>query len=314
MSARDLADKSTEETSSARLIEALAEEADRPVLPAVEAARQALLQRFPNAKAILFYGSCLRSETDPPDGLMDFYVLAETYADLHSGALARLANHWLPPNVYYGETPYRGATLRWKAATVTLLQFADGVRPEARSAQFWVRFCQSVRLIYAADPATRVSVLQALAQACRTAVGAVAPLLDPAADAATLWTRLFQETYRTELRPEPASRAALIFAADRAHFERITPLTLTAARPASTTRVACEAAWAKRRRWGKILNAARLVKAAFTFAGAADYAVYKVEKHTGTRIALAPWQRRHALLAVPTLVWAVWSKRLFGSR
>jgi hypothetical protein len=304
------------------LIRALAEETARPVAPSIEAARAALLQRFPNAAAILFYGSCLRSTEDPPDGLMDFYVLADSYADLHGRKLARLANRWLPPNVYYGEMPYRGRTLRWKTATVTLAQFAEGMRPDAASAQFWVRFCQSVRIVFAAHDGARATIFAALAQACMTAVGSVAPLLDRRDDPETLWTRLFQETYRTELRPEPPSRAALIFAADRAHFERITPLTLTAlghdpAAPvadAKAARAACERAWAKRRGTGKTLNLLRLIKAAFTFAGAADYAVYKVEKHTGTRIALKDWQRRHALLAAPTLLWAVWMRGWFRSR
>jgi hypothetical protein len=294
------------------LIEALAAETAKPVAPSVLAAVEALRRRFPQATAVLFYGSCLRAAEEPPDGLMDFYVLAETYEALHAAPLACAMNRRLPPNVYYGEAPFGAAMLRWKVATVSFAQFAEGVKPEAPSAQFWVRFCQSVRLVHAADPQTRARVLSILAQACVTAVGAAAPLAADPRDVGRLWTRLFQETYRTELRPEPASRAALIVARDRAHFEAITAPALALAVPLDSATKARQS-WAKRRRLGKLLNAARLVKAAFTFAGAADYAVYKVEKHTGTKIALAPWQRRHALLAAPTLIWAVWRRRLFHS-
>jgi hypothetical protein len=304
------------------LLATLAAETRQPVSAAVDAARAALRRQFPNARAILFYGACLRSAEDPPEGLLDFYVLAERYADLHDGTLARLANALLPPNVYYGEMPYRGAVLRWKTATVTFAQFSNGMRPAAASAQFWVRFCQSVRLIYAADAAAEAQTLDALAAACRTALGAVLPLFSGRPATEALWVRLFAETYRTELRPEPPGRAQVLFTTDRAHFERITPDTLAAlgflpgdALPEDrAARAACERAWARRRRSGRLLNAARLVKAAFTFAGAADYAAYKVEKHTGTRVALADWQRRHALLAAPALLRAVWRRVLFRSR
>jgi hypothetical protein len=56
-----------------------------------------------------------------------------------------------------------------------------------------------------------------------------------------------------------------------------------------------------RRRLGKPLNIARLLKAAFTFDGAMDYALWKVERHSGVRPEATAWQRRHPLLAAPGL-------------
>ena len=50
---------------------------------------------------------------------------------------------------------------------------------------------------------------------------------------------------------------------------------------------------------GKPLNVARILKAAFTFDGAARYAAYKVERHTGIEIAVTPWRERHPFLAAP---------------
>lgn len=55
--------------------------------------------------------------------------------------------------------------------------------------------------------------------------------------------------------------------------------------------------WAKRRFAGKLLSVLRLAKAAFTFAGGADYIAWKINRHAGTSIELKPWQRRHPLLA-----------------
>src|SRR3546814_19838018 len=57
---------------------------------------------------------------------------------------------------------------------------------------------------------------------------------------------------------------------------------------------------------GKPLNFARLLKAAFTFDGAARYALWKIERHTGLAIALTPWRERHPILAAPGVLWRVW--------
>ena len=56
---------------------------------------------------------------------------------------------------------------------------------------------------------------------------------------------------------------------------------------------------------GKELNIARLVKAAFTFEGAARYGLWKIERHTGVHIALTPWRERHPVLAGPGVLWRV---------
>ena len=50
---------------------------------------------------------------------------------------------------------------------------------------------------------------------------------------------------------------------------------------------------------GKPRNVARILKAAFTFDGAARYAAYKIERHTGVDIAVTPFRERHPFLAAP---------------
>src|SRR5690606_34136380 len=54
--------------------------------------------------------------------------------------------------------------------------------------------------------------------------------------------------------------------------------------------------WRLRRLCGKTLNALRLIKAAFTFNGGLDYAVAKIERHSGVKIELTEKERRHPLL------------------
>jgi hypothetical protein len=58
-----------------------------------------------------------------------------------------------------------------------------------------------------------------------------------------------------------------------------------------------------------LLNATRLVRAAGTFDGAARYAAWKVERHTGVAIEVTPWREKHPLLAAPGVLWRVWRQR-----
>jgi hypothetical protein len=39
------------------------------------------------------------------------------------------------------------------------------------------------------------------------------------------------------------------------------------------------------------------MKASFTFQGGADYLAWKIERHSGQKITLKPWQRRHPIVA-----------------
>lgn len=63
-----------------------------------------------------------------------------------------------------------------------------------------------------------------------------------------------------------------------------------------------------RRLLGKTLNVARLIKAAFTFAGGVDYLLWKVERHSGVRIEPTPFLRRHPLLGIWGVAWRLWRR------
>jgi hypothetical protein len=62
---------------------------------------------------------------------------------------------------------------------------------------------------------------------------------------------------------------------------------------------------------GKLLNLARLVKAAFTFQGGLDYVLWKVKRHSGVEIQVTDWQRRHPVLAAPSLAWKLYRRGAF---
>ena len=190
----------------------------------------------------------------------------------------------LPPNVYYAERAIVGATLRSKYALMTLDSFTRWCGAGTSNPYLWARFAQPSRLVWVKDDVTRQQVLSALSTAARTAFGH-GRFLAPAAP----WEGLFANTYRTELRPESAGRAAQIVAADQAYYEDLARLLKGTAPIASS--------WGAKRVMGKLWSIARLAKAAFTFQGGADYAAWKIERHSGVKIEVTPWQRRHPFLA-----------------
>jgi hypothetical protein len=69
--------------------------------------------------------------------------------------------------------------------------------------------------------------------------------------------------------------------------------------------------WLLRRLQGKILSLLRLIKAAFTFQGGADYIIWKLERHTGIPIEVTPEMRRHPLIYGWGLMWRLYRRGVF---
>ena len=261
--------------------------AEQPVHPAITAMAEIILHNHQPASAILAYGSALR-DANPDTTLIDFYVLTQTADGVSKNAISRALCTLVPPNVYYAEHHINGKSYRAKYAVLPVELLASKLKGDIANPYFWARFAQPMCLVWAVDEVARTRVHQLLARAMETAQ-ANASRLAARATPAEQWTTLFQNTYQTELRPEDASRATLIIEMQREHFETIARL----AKPVSSS----EWSWSTRRRTGKILSIARLLKAAFTFQGGADYAAWKIERHSGVRIEVTEWQRRHPVLA-----------------
>jgi len=302
-------------------------ETARPFAASVGVIVDAVRERHGAAvAAVLFYGSCLHGPDPGEPGneaVIDLYVLVERYREVYASRLAALANAILPPNVFYLEHATEAGRARTKYAVMTLAQFRRGTSAAALHPSLWARFCQPVRLAYARDAAVREAVIGALAQAVTTMVGRTAPLLGPAFTAADLWQRAFRETYRAELRAERAARATQIYAWNAARYQALTGPALAAAGVAVAGKTAdgrfqvaipararaFEALrWVARRAIGKPLTVLRLIKGAFTFDGAVEYALWKIERHSGIRPRLSAWQRRHPVLASPLVVWRLYRR------
>lgn len=265
------------------------------------------------AAAVLFYGSNLRDAR--LDGVLDFYVLLDRVGAWPGPRLAALANRLLPPNVGYTEATLEGQVLRAKYALISVAQFRRGMSPAALDTTLWARFSQPCCCAWARSSADREAVTEAVRQAVVTAARWAADLGPAQGDALTYWRALFAHTYAAELRVEKGARGDDLVARDAERYARLLPEVWRAAgiafestaegqlapRLSPASRTVAARRWAVRRRLGKPLNIARLLKAAFTFDGAMDYALWKVERHSGVRPEVTAWQRRHPLLAAPGL-------------
>lgn len=280
----------------------------REVDPAVTAQAR-VLGEAAGALAVLFYGSNLR--TGSLDGVFDFYVL-----------LPGSPEKGLWPRVSYREWDAGGTTLRAKIATMTMAKFAEAAAGETLDTTVWARFVQPSSLVWQRDDKGAARVTQAVADAARTAARLAVALGPAKGQADDYWRALFRATYRAELRVEPPGREDSILAANADHFAGLLGAALGSVgiaygeqdsmitpRIDEAERRRILAWWRPRRRLGKLLNAARLVRAAGTFDGAARYAAWKVERHTGVAVEVTPWRERHPLLAAPGVLWRVWRGR-----
>ncbi len=258
----------------------------------------------PDVVAILFYGSNLR--TGSTEGVLDFYVLT-----------AGPPERGLWPRVGYHEFAIDGQTLRAKIATMRLTTFAQAAGGTLFDTTIWTRFVQPAALVWAADTATRATVVTAIAAASVTAARFAAALGPVRGTAADYWRALFRQTYAAELRVEKPGREEQILIHGAGRYDALLPLAWDAAGiafdrqgddyvPALSDRAAIGAAWRRRRRFGKPLNLVRLIRAAWTFEGAGEYGAWKVERHTGIAVPMTPWRRRHPILAAPAVFWQVW--------
>lgn len=290
------------------ILELVRVEASRPIPAAVRAVAEAARARFgPAIRAILFYGSCLRDGEDR-DRLVDLYLLADEEAAVTPSRLRARLLRLLPPDVYHVATAFEDRTVRAKVSVMALATLQRAVEPVTLEPYFWARFAQSTALLWAADAATADRVHRLLVRAIHTLASETRPLLGPAVEPLVLFERAFAETYRTELRAEPPGRASAIVGADAARYRRLGELLLAELpQPAAEDRRAAERRWARRRRLGKLRSILRLAKAASTFDGGAEYIAWKIERHAGVPVRLAPWQRRHprlaGLLLLPRLLW-----------
>ncbi|BCA64049.1 hypothetical protein HMP09_3283 [Sphingomonas sp. HMP9] len=280
-----------------------------PTIPAVRHVAAILAEGAAGTVAVLFYGSNLR--TGLTEGVLDFYVLTEGVPE-----------RGLWPTVSYREFDLRGETVRAKIATMRVATFAKAAAAQTLDTTIWTRFVQPSALVWVRDSATSNTVAVAIGDAAKSAARFAVALGPETGTADDYWRALFRQTYAAELRVERKGREGQILGFDPGRYAELLPLAWTADGiayrdeagtlkpdlPAARRRSLLRA-WSRRRRAGKPLNVARLVRAAFTFEGAARYGIWKVERHTGIAVPLTPWREKHPILAAPGVFWRVWRAR-----
>jgi len=308
------------------LIERITTQSTQTIQPELQALGANLRETYGDSVlAILYYGSCLRGG-DPRDGLVDLYVIVDSYRDAHNSRVPALFNQLLPPNVYYLEVPVDDDPVRAKYAVLSLAQLQRGCSPAWFQTYLWGRFAQPTGLLYARDQTASDAIYRCLATAVTTFLSRTLPALPTKIDALTLWEQGLALSYRTELRAEKKGRGKQIVGFYRDYYQDATAAALTALPfpassigdqryrfdvPAGSRRIAA-LTWALRRIQGKLLSIARLVKAVFTFAGGVDYIVWKLERHSGQTIEVEDRVRRHPLIYGWGLMWRLYRRGVFS--
>lgn len=280
----------------------------------------------------LVYGSCLRSG-DIYDGLLDLYLICDSYRAAYHRPLLAAANWLLPPNVFYAEkkTADGAATdkiLRSKVTVISLSDFQAGCSGAWFESYIWGRFAQPTRILHARNEQLRSQVETALTQAALTLLRNALPALPSAGSLTALWQQALGLSYATELRTERSGRAHELAQSSQDFYTALTrhhALNLGYAfalqEREGQWHYRCEIepfkrrtttlAWAARRAQGKLLSIARLIKALFTFEGGLDYIAWKLERHSGEKIHIPDKVRRAPLIHLWSFFWGLYRRGIF---
>ncbi len=300
------------------LTDFLTREWTQPVPEAVEVVAADIQRRHAEAiDAVLFYGSCLRTQ-QTADTVLDFYVLVRSYQSFYNRRLLTWLNTLPPPNVFYIEVRRGSQTLRAKYGVIPTADFERAATPAVVPAIILARFCQPTRMVFVCSEAVRNRVIHAATQATLTFLARTIPFfarhdLSRPFSLANLWQRGFRETYRTELRTERPETIRALYEASPERYDRVAQLGLqllersgrcvcresdgqwSVALP-RRTRWAGRVSWGVRATGAKCLYAVRLFKTVLTFDGWLPYVLWKLGRHTGVWVELSERQRRYPLL------------------
>jgi hypothetical protein len=313
---------------SATVKEIVGQPSVRPIPDSIQAAGKFLAQKYGQAvQGILLYGSCLRAGTDQ-NGLVDCYVIVDQYASVYQSTWLALLNSWLPPNVFYGEVDLEGRKVRMKYAVLSLEDFERSVTPKWFHSYFWGRFAQPTAVMAFPSQAMRERIIAGLGNAVLTFLGNVVPRMPQQFSAKDVWGNGLALSYGAELRAESRGRITTLWESNQVFYEQVAHAAFSAHFPmvrviqdndlpryeveySRWDHTKNQIAWVVRKVQGKFLSILRLMKAAFTFQGGADYLIWKIERHSGVKIELTPAQRKHPIWAGLTTFWRLYRQGAF---
>ena len=310
-----------------KLLELLNAQTTQTSTPAIRALVNAARSNHGDSvRAVLFYGSCLRSG-DLDDGLADLYLLVDDYRAAFKNRTLAFFNQLLPPNVFYLEVPFQGRTLRAKYAVLTLADFRNGTNNWFHS-YLWGRFAQKCGLIYSHSEQVTAEVVESLAGAVITFMSHALPQMESPFSARDLWARGLSLSYRSELRTEQSDGAVRLFDSQPEYYQELTRAAFAASCFSVTTDTDCpphcyrvkiskkesrlnRLGWRIRAFQGKLLSALRLAKGLLTFKGGVDYILWKIERHSGVSIEVSPTLKRIPPVAILVVFWRLFRRGAF---
>ncbi|MEM6414262.1 MAG: hypothetical protein AAF720_06345 [Pseudomonadota bacterium] len=272
------------------------------------------LQKKYEGSSVLLYGSAgsVLSDADATDVLFDFYVIVPSYRVAYRSSLLRLANILIPPNVFYHSMETPKGLLRTKYAVLSLPHFEKLVSQQTFHSYFWARFAQPFKIVVFSE-----SDLNRLVAAAATAIDTftrrAAPLSVEKSDENSIdekslnrrlidriWQAGLSRSYKAELRAEQPGRAAQLLNSYGDWPQKVTnsDVIRNAVWDGNVTKRA-DYAWRLRAFQGGILSVLRLLKAAGTFQGGAEYITWKIQRHSGIDVPVREWERKFPFFAAP---------------
>lgn len=307
----------------ATLADLISRQISQSASPAIHALVDVLLGTYGKAVvAVFFYGSCLRTGTDQ-GGIVDLYVIVDSYPAAFPGSILSILNKVLPPNVFYLEVPFEDRRVRAKYAVLSIEDLSRGTSKRWFHSYIWGRFAQPVGLLYCRNDQDARQIQSALAQAVLTFIARVLPRVPSPFTCRELWNIGLTLSYRAELRAEQPHKLVRLVEAAPDYYEGITQAAL-AALPfrvethendaglrytvfiSKRARRISRLDWMVRSWQGKVLSVLRLIKGALTFRGGVDYILWKIERHSGMRVEAPPRLKNHPVLATCVILWRLY--------
>ncbi len=297
-----------DEPAAQALLDRLEATLSAPLAPEIVAIGARL--RAPDVAAILFYGSCLFSETRAGSSFPDFYLLTDDAFGYHRSPLHAALSLVLPPNIYYRSFPGPEGTLRCKLCVLTLRSFLEETSPAARDLHHLGRFSKRFAIVHARDPATHRELARAALSAILTLLPHSLALLGERFELEELVLTQLGLSYLGEQRVAEPDKVHRLFLAAREHYlavyaealalharsrgrlEELGPGRYRQPRPTRGERLRTEA-FVRRSRVRGVL---RWPKYVLTVEGWVDYILEKLERHHGIRLELSERERRHPLI------------------
>ncbi len=273
---------------------------------------------------VLFYGSCLREQDC--SSVLDFHLLVDQYWSKGQSWWEAGLNCLLPPNVYNMNLNLGQRVISGKYAVYPLKTFSRAVSEKCIHPYFWARFAQPTVVAYAKDDSTRIRIVRGLVQALHTFVDQTAPIVQHPFSVRDFWITGLSASYSTELRSESFPTISKIYDANKNHLQKVTPLALYLSKYniypvasnscyqadiCSKQKTRATVSWKIRRTMGKSLAVIRLAKSSLTFNNSLDYIVFKLEKHSGKKIEVNPFCRKHPVLGALFLAIKLYRKKVF---